>query len=438
LRDALPPGFVIFYPLQANPHPDVANALCEVAGRPACRAEVGSVTELAVALEAGFNASECLYLGSGKTESDLIVAVAWGVQTFSVESLSDLERVGSVARRFGTVVDCLLRISTAGLEAGSRLGKTGTSPQLGIDSDTLREQLPMLRSVVGVRVVGAHFTALGHAQDEQSLVAELAATVGAAARLFAEFCLPLRILNIGGGFVAPYAVPGPRPVYRNLRAELESALDAHFPCWRVGTPRIACEAGCYLVGDCGELISTVTNIKERGGRKFVILDVGTDTAGDGPTPFEPPLFAADDVDAAALAGPGSVPDDAPIRDVEVGDVVTVPNVGAYDATARLLLFLDRPAPREVVIQGGKIVTVSRLQIGRILYVQLPANRTCTPRSTPLRYGLLRRYPAYWATILVKSYGFWLMLLQVPGAQGSTAPAGQGWSRLNDQNVNHAT
>jgi hypothetical protein len=55
-----------------------------------------------------------------------------------------------------------------------------------------------------------------------------------------------------------------------------------------------------------------------------------------------------------------------------------------------------------------------------------------------RCGMFRRYPAYWATILVKSYGFWLMLLQVPGAHGSTAPAGQGWSRLNDQNVNHAT
>lgn len=282
LRDVLPPGFVIFYSLRANPHPDVANALSGVAGRRACRAEVGSVTELAIALEAGFNASQCLYLGAGKTESDLVVAVARGVQTFSVESLSDLEHVGSVACRFGTIVDCLLRISTPGLAARPGRGKTRASPKPGMDSHTLREQLPMLRSVVGARVVGAHFTASGHAPDERSLVAALAGTVGAAARLFAEFGLPLRILNFGGGFVVPYAVPGPRPVYRNLRAELESVLDAHFPCWRIGTPRVACEAGCYLVADCGELISTVTSITERDGRKSVILDAGIDVAGDGP------------------------------------------------------------------------------------------------------------------------------------------------------------
>lgn len=137
LADALPPGFVLFYSLRANPHPDVANALREVEGRPACRAEVGSVTELAVALEAGYNASECLYTGPGKPESDLITAVSRGVQTFSVESLSDLERVGSVARRFGTVIDCLLRVNAAGTTATASVGMTGTPVQRGIDRETL-------------------------------------------------------------------------------------------------------------------------------------------------------------------------------------------------------------------------------------------------------------------------------------------------------------
>jgi diaminopimelate decarboxylase len=320
LHEALPPEFVIFYSLKANPHPDVASALGVFEGRRACRAEVGSVTELAVALEAGFKASECLYLGPDETESDLVIAVSRGVQTFSVESLSDLERVGSAARRVGTVIDCLLRINTAG-------------------SGTIWEQLPMLRSVAGVRLAGAHFSSLGNARDEQSLIGELTQTVRTAARLFAEFCLPMRLLNIGGGFWTPYAVPGNRPVYPNLRVELERALDAHFPCWRLGTPRIACESGCYLVGDCGELISTVTNIRESHGGQFVILDAGMDPVGRMP----------------GLGHP---------MPLEVGDVITVPNVGAYGATANLLLFLSRPAPREVVVQGGKIVTVSQLRVRR--------------------------------------------------------------------------
>jgi diaminopimelate decarboxylase len=91
--------------------------------------------------------------------------------------------------------------------------------------------------------------------------------------------LPMDILDLGGGFGAPYAVPGHRPVYGKLRIELEKALDYSFPRWRSGLPRIACESGRYLVGDCGELISRVTNVKESRGRRFVILDAGINTLG---------------------------------------------------------------------------------------------------------------------------------------------------------------
>jgi diaminopimelate decarboxylase len=330
LRSALPPEFMIFYSLEANPHPDVANALCAVGGRSACRAKAGSVSELGVALEAGFKASQCLYSGSGKSEAELVTAVSQGVQTFSVGSLSDLERVGSVARRFGTVIDCLLQIDTAGAEPGL---------------DRLREQLLRLRTVAGTRLVGAHFNPLSDVKDERSLIGQLTQTVSLAARLLAEFYLPMRILNLGGGFWAPSAVAGARPVYPNLRVELERALDAHFPSWRRGTPRIACGSGRYLVGDCGVLISTVTNIEENHGRKFVMLDAPINPLGR-------PLRVSDD----ALGR------DAGLPLLKVGDVVTVPNVGAYGATASLLLFLARQAPREVVVQGGRIVSVSQLRL----------------------------------------------------------------------------
>jgi diaminopimelate decarboxylase len=377
LRNSLPPGFVIFYSLKANPHPDVANALREVDGRSACRAEVSSVGELAAALEAGFEAGECLYTGPGKTEAELVTAIAQGVRTFSVESLSDLERAGGVARRFRTVIDCLLRINTAGTMAAASIRMMGTPSQFGIDSETLRAQLPMLRAVAGARLVGAHFYSLSNAKDEQSLISELTQSVGTAARLRAELRLPMRILDIGGGFGAPYAVPGNRPVYPNLRLRLESALDAHFPYWRSGTPQIACESGRYLVGDCGELISSVTNIKESRGRKFVILDAGINAFGGMsglgrlmPLAIKPEdPSEADDAEPATLVGPLCTPGDTLGRDVRVpplgvGDLITVPNVGAYGATASLLLFLSRPVPPEVVVRGGEIVTVSQLQVRR--------------------------------------------------------------------------
>jgi diaminopimelate decarboxylase len=54
------------------------------------------------------------------------------------------------------------------------------------------------------------------------------------------------------------------------------------------------------------------------------------------------------------------------RDVELpelspGDVLTIPNAGAYGPTASLLMFLGRPAPVECVMRGQDVVSTSRIR-----------------------------------------------------------------------------
>jgi diaminopimelate decarboxylase len=278
LRKAVPAGTTIFYSLKANPHPEIARALREVPGG-RCGAELSSVGELAAALEAGFKAEECLYTGPGKTTGEIATAIARGVRTFSIESRSDLRRVGAVATQAGVSVDCLLRINSVASAASGSIRMMGARSQFGIDSETLGCDLNELRSVPGTRLVGGHFYSLSNAKDEASLSAELRHSIAEAARLHAELDLPMRFLDLGGGFGAPYAVPGDRPRYDGLRAALEEALDEHFPLWRSGMPEIACESGRYLVGDCGELMTSVMNVKESRGQVFAIVDAGINTLG---------------------------------------------------------------------------------------------------------------------------------------------------------------
>jgi diaminopimelate decarboxylase len=392
LRRTLPAGFTVFYSLKANPHPGIARALREAGGEPLCRAEVSSSGELDAALAAGFAPGECLYTGPGKTGPELAAAVSRGVRTFSVESLGDLERVGCAAARTGTAADCLLRVNQVSSQAATSIRMTGAPSQFGIDSETLPDLLPRLRTVPGTRLTGAHFYSLSNARDEASLVAELRQSLATAGRLHRELGLPMRLLDIGGGFGAPYAVPGQRPRYGRLRSELEQALDLSFPRWRSGTPQLACESGRYLAGDCGTLITAVTNVKHSRGQRFVIVDAGINTLGGmaglgrlmplaaspaGPTdragPGMPSGAAGPGTGAgpetARLVGPLCTPGDVLGRDVplpplEPGDVLAIPNVGAYGPTASLLLFLGRPAPQEVVVRGDEIVSVSRLDVHR--------------------------------------------------------------------------
>jgi diaminopimelate decarboxylase len=369
---ALPVSFELFYAMKANPHPEVARVLRDGPG-PSCRAEISSVGELSAGLEAGFVAGECLYTGPGKTDAELAEAIGRGIRVFSVESLTDMQHVGAVASRHGAVAECLIRVNSLSAGASTGIRMMGKPSQFGIDAETLPALMPELTSVPGTRAVGAHFYTMSNAANEASLLSEFEQAVRSAVRL-ADLGLPLEFLDIGGGFAAPYAVPGERAAYPTLRAGLERVLDQHLPGWRVGTPRLACESGRYLVAGCGALLCRVVNIKTSRDNTFVVLDGGINVMGglSGIGRLLPVAVRLDDAEStqiANLVGPLCTPGDMLGRDVRVpkltiGDVITVPNVGAYGVTASLVNFLGRPAPTEVLISGGAVVSVSRLESRR--------------------------------------------------------------------------
>lgn len=380
LARALPDGFEIYYALKANPHPDIARALHGGRGH-GCRAEISSSGELSAALAAGFTPAECLYTGPGKTDTELNEAIQRGVRMFSVESLSDARNVGLAASRHGTTADCLLRINghTTGVSTGIRM--MGKASQFGIDSETLPETMHQLTTVPGTRIVGAHFFTMSNAADEAALIREFESTIELASRLESEFGLPLEFLDIGGGFAAPYAMPGTRAEYPRLRSELERILDRCLPRWRAGLLRLAVESGRHLVAESGSLLVRVVNIKASRGSTFVILDAGINALGglSGIGRLLPVAVRLDGCEqslVATLAGPLCTPGDTlghnvKLPELRVGDIVEIPNTGAYGVTASLLAFLGRETPCEVVVQGGEVVSVSRLAYQRSYAVMNP-------------------------------------------------------------------
>jgi diaminopimelate decarboxylase len=267
-------------------------------------------------------------------------------------------------------------VNSVTASAATSIRMTGTPSQFGFDSEKLGEALPHLRDLAHVDITGFHFFPLSNAFDEDNLIAEFRHTISVAAELAAEHGITLRHLDIGGGFAIPYGVPGERAEYPKLRDELGEALDLHLPGWRGGTPRIAVESGRFLVGGSGTLLAAVTNVKVSRGRKFVITDAGINTFGgmSGLGRLLPVAVRPDDdagaTEKASLAGPLCTPGDVLGREIalpplEPGDLVAIPNTGAYGPTASLLMFLGRPAPTEVALRGGQVVAADRIEHTRV-------------------------------------------------------------------------
>ncbi|WEH18224.1 phosphopantetheine-binding protein [Streptomyces sp. VNUA24] len=390
LRAALPQPSRVYYSLKANSHPDLVAEL----RRGGARAEVTSRGELAAALEAGHPAAELMYSGPGKVPAELDEAIAAGMRTFSAESFGDLDRIGAAADAHGVTADCVLRINAAGAPGQGGLRMTGGPSQFGFDLDDLTEHGARLL-VKGVRIIGMHFFPLTNARDEDGLLAELAQSVRTAARLRDELGIPLHLLDLGGGFAAPYATPGERPAYPGLRSALSAVLDESLPGWRDGEPVVAFESGRYLVGDSGRLVSTVTDVKNSRGNTYAVLDAGINHLGGlsglgrllplSAQPLSghgPATDAAGDREPAfvTLAGPLCTPADILARAADLpglrpGDLLAFPNVGAYGLSASLLGFLGHPAPAELVVDGGETVSAGRLTLRRHPVSPLTASRT---------------------------------------------------------------
>jgi diaminopimelate decarboxylase len=367
LRGALPEAVEVHYSAKANPH----HLLIAELARMGLRAEVSSVGELAAAVTAGVRRDRILYTGPAKTRAELAAAVESGVRLFSVESRVDRDRLASTAPDEN--LGYLVRLVSPGGYGPVGFRMTGTPSQFGTDAGTLAPDSAILCRSGGARPVGFHVFSASNVKNEAALVQEFTANIEVVSATVARTGFTPRIVDIGGGFAAPYAAPGDLPQYTALRDALARALDDGLPGWRAGEPAVTVESGRYLAATTGTFLTTVMDVKPSGPDTYLVCDAGINALGGMyglgrlVVPKAQPEGQPSDGETMVLAGPLCTPLDvlsrnALMKQPAVGDVLAIPNVGAYGLTASLIAFLGRTVAGEVVVDGSTVVGARQLQL----------------------------------------------------------------------------
>jgi diaminopimelate decarboxylase len=374
LSRALPNGARLFYSLKANPLPDLVGTLVGCG----CGAEVSSTGELRAAMEAGCPVPKILYTGPGKGRDELGLALSAGVTQFSAESWTDLERLGAVASTQHAEIRCLLRINPS-VPGIARLSMTGIASQFGFEEvELLADRTRLARSGWARMIHGIHIYFGTQVETTEALAANTRAAIRTAEMLSERLDLPVEAVDVGGGFPWPFAREG-RPDLGGLKQALEVASSER---QRTATAQLWFESGRYLSASSGTLYATVLDVKSsKEGRKFVVLDTGIHQLGgmSGLGRLPRPVMLLDTTDGPIdpgspetevvdLVGPLCSPLDCLARDLRVprlkpGDLVRIPNVGAYGLTASLNNFTSRVPPIEVTYRDGNVVGVYRLAGG---------------------------------------------------------------------------
>jgi ornithine decarboxylase len=330
------PDVELFYAVKANPAPDVLRTLVTRGSS----FDVASPGEIDACLRAGASPSSLSYGNTAKKERDIAYAYAAGVRMYSFDDAAELAKL----RRAAPGATLLCRIATSGAGADWALSrKFGCSPATATEL--------LLAAARAGHPVGICFHVGSQQRDPAQWDVAIAAA-GGVQRALLEHGVPLAVLDIGGGFPATYREPTP-PIAA-YGAAITTSLRRHL----APVPRVIAEPGRFLVADAGMLQTEVVLVADRGGRRWVHLDVGLFgglaeamdeaieyrlvTAKDG-GPVVPTVLAGptcDSVDILYQRADYRLP-----AGLASGDGVTLLSTGAYTASYSSVGFNGLPPLR---------------------------------------------------------------------------------------------
>ena len=325
--------------------------------------DANSIWEIELARRAGFDPSEIVFTGVGKSDAELECAVPLGLRAINVESAGELSRVEAVARRLGVTARVAIRInpdidarSHPHISTGLRINKFGVPTDVARDLAQSMARRPALRLVAVHVHVGSQITTVEPLRRAAALLADTAAA-------FASFAIQLEYLDAGGGLGVAY---DDAPALS--AEEYVAALVA--PIRPTGLP-IVVEPGRSIVAPAAVLLARVVDLKPRDATStFAVLDAGM-TELLRPALYsafhriEPVRPRATAMQRYELVGPVCESSDVVGRDrllpaLEQGDLVAIRDAGAY-GSAMASNYNRRPLPAEVLVDGGHWRIIKRRQ-----------------------------------------------------------------------------
>jgi diaminopimelate decarboxylase len=346
------------YAVKANPMPAVVQHLSGLVDG----FDVASALEMRTALDTPIPSNRVSFAGPGKTHAELTQAVAAGV-TIEIESENEAQRIASIERRLGIRPRVAVRVNPDFVikAAGMRLG--GGPQQFGIDAERVPALLKELAQM-NVEFLGFHFFGGSQNLRAESLCEGQRRTVDLALRLADESPMPVRYLNLGGGFGIPYFE---RDEPLDLSALGSNLFELVVGSIRPKMPhaRVVIELGRYIVGECGVYVTRIIDRKVSRGKIFLVVDGGLHHQLAASGHFGQiirrnyPLAIGNRWDEEAIeqvtvVGCLCTPldllgDNVSLPRAEIGDLVVLFQAGAYGLTASPTTFLSHAAPAEVLV-----------------------------------------------------------------------------------------
>ena len=347
---------LVCYAIKANSNLAVLNVLAKLGAG----FDIVSVGELERVLQAGGDASKCVFSGVAKTADEMRRALAVGVHCFNVESAAELERLNEVAVDMGVKAPVSLRVNPDVDAQTHPYISTGLKEnKFGVDIDTALDVYARANELEGIDIkgvdchIGSQLTQLDPFLDALDRVLALVDRL-------AEQGIVLEHIDLGGGLGVTYddEVP-PTP---------QEFADAVWPKLKDRNVKLVLEPGRSIAANAGIFVTQVEFLKSNEEKNFAIIDGGMNDL------IRPSLYSAwqrivevqprQNVEKKPydVVGPVCETGDFLGKDRDLalmsGDLLAVMSSGAY-GFVMASNYNTRNKPAEVMVDGDKAHLIRR-------------------------------------------------------------------------------
>ncbi|MGR5210836.1 type III PLP-dependent enzyme [Vibrio rotiferianus] len=338
MRHVLPQNVELFYAAKANPSTPILKTLAPYVDG----FEAASGGELSHLHQQQLN-KPLIFGGPGKMPSELAQAIELDVEAIHVESLTELQRIGSLTETLKRPASVFLRMN---IDIGditlSKLAMGGKPTPFGLDETELNNALTLLRDYPQIKLKGFHFHLMSHQLDVDRHLALMQRYFQVVKAWQAKFELGELMINLGGGMGINYRNPEQHFPWMEFCDKLEFLIAKE----QIQGWKLRFECGRYISAPCGYYVMEVLDIKQNLGEKFVIARGGTHhfrtpAAQSHDHPFTivknklPPTISQPiHHEQATLVGQLCTPKDVLARNqhieqIDIGDYVVFTLAGAY-------------------------------------------------------------------------------------------------------------
>lgn len=363
------PDTLVIYACKAFISPALASILKEEE----LGLDVVSAGEISIARSVAFPPEKMYFHGNNKSPEELKQSLEWGIGHIVVDNFFELNLLNKISKEKNTTQNILLRLSPNVDPHTHSYTTTGIlDSKFGFPITTGQAEEAVSKAIASpnLNLLGLHFHLGSPIFNVEPYQTAIEIVLRFAAEMKEKHGFDLKEFSPGGGFAIQYVLDSPAPSIGDYAEAIISTLLEQSKVLKLTPPRLIIETGRAIVGKSGVALYKFGAAKEIPGvRKYVFIDGGM---GDN---IRPALYGSEyealvankaseeEAEQVTVAGKFCESGDLLIRDislpkVEEGDILAVPNCGAY-ALSMASNYNASLKPAVVLVKEGQIHLIRR-------------------------------------------------------------------------------